>query len=724
MEDGRDETRQADGDTPRTGSETGAAISSLGAALRRDAARGWKGTEGFRARVGAGVRGGAGRIGGVARRAVSRRPDGRRPRWPLYTLGALAGLAVLAVVFLTALTVWAIRDLPLSQVLPAAEEPALVLETADGTALLRRGGNRAPYAALDEFPQHLQDAVLAVEDRRFYEHSGVDPRGILRAAVRNWRAGGVVEGGSTLTQQLVKVLYLDDTRTLRRKAQEAVIARNLDRQLGKERILELYLNSIYLGAGASGVPAASEVLFGIPHSELTLPQSALLAASISAPSRLNLRTDPEAARERAALVLRLMADQGRIDEATARQATDALAGITARPRAATTSEGDWQGAWFADWMLPQAEAIAEEIAADVTVTATLDPRIQALAQTALTEGLAELPEADGAIVVMDAEGRVRAMVGGRDPAGEFNRATQAQRQPGSTFKLFTYAVALGAGVAPDDRVRDQRVEVDGWAPQNFSGEFRGVVTLREAFAASLNGAAAGLALELGLDNVAETARAFGFEGELPEVPALSLGTSETTLLDMTEAYAAVLAGRAPIEATGIARIALGEGGPAYEIATGPGGTLQPEVRDGLADLLAAVVSQGTGRNAAWGGPVAGKTGTSQDSRDAWFIGFSDQLVIGVWIGRDDNAPLGDASTGGGRPAQIFSALMTGASEGLTPDGPAARAAALALPDAQAAAAAAAAPQCNVRACSRFYRSFRASDCTFQPYSGPRRRCTR
>ena len=724
--DGQGQDRQ-DRDRP-SGIETRAAIAGLATALRRDVSAAWTRTAGTRARAAETATHLARRTRAAAARSLARRPDGTRPRWPIYTAAGVAGVVLVTGLFLSILTIWAIRDLPLSQVLPAAEEPSLVLETADGTPLLRRGGHRGLYAALDEFPPHLIDAVLAIEDRRFYEHSGVDARGVLRAALRNWRAGGVVEGGSTITQQLVKVLYLDDTRTLRRKMQEAVIARNLDRQLGKDRVLELYLNSIYLGAGASGVPAAAEVLFGKPHGELTLAESALIAASISAPSRLNLRTDAEAARGRAATVLALMEAQGRITEAEADSARNALATLDAVPRATVSSNGgDWQGGWFSDWVLPQADAIAAEIAADITVTATLDPRIQAIAEAALAEGLADLPEAEGAIVVMEADGRVRAMVGGRDPAGEFNRATQAMRQPGSTFKLFTYATALGAGVAPDDLVRDRAVEVDGWAPQNFSGGFEGTVTLREAFARSLNGAAAGLALELGIENVAETARAFGIEAELAEVPALSLGASETTLLDMVEAYAVVLSGRAPVEATGIARIALGEGGPAYEIATEPGGTLNPEVREGLTDLLGAVVTQGTGSAAAWGGAVAGKTGTSQDSRDAWFIGFSDRYVIGVWIGRDDNAPLGDASTGGGRPASIFSAVMSGASSDAVAGGEATvaeRAAALALPAAQAAAAAAAAPQCNVRACSRFYRSFRASDCTFQPYSGPRRRCTR
>ncbi|WP_162408819.1 PBP1A family penicillin-binding protein [Acuticoccus sediminis] len=751
----------------RETSGTKQAFAALGSALWRDARRGG-------AALGKGASSAARSLNGTARSkapviasAVTRgtrtglrytrslpalfrrKRDGKLRRWPFVTLASVAGVAVVLVTVFSGVTLWALRDLPLSQTLPAAEEPVLTLQTADKAPLFRRGGHREPYAELSTFPDHVVDAVLATEDRRFYSHGGVDPWGVMRAAWRNWRAGMVVEGGSTISQQLVKILYLDDETTLRRKIQEAVVARNLDRQLGKDRILELYLNTIYLGAGASGVPAAARVLFDTSHEELTIAQAAVIAGSIRAPSAANLRSAPDAARARAGVVVDLMAAQGRITDAEAETAKAEIASLVARPRYAPS--GRWHGGWFTDWVLPQAEAVAQEIATDVTITVTLDEALQELAEEALQTALADHPGQEGAIVMMEPDGKVRALVGGRDPQSEFNRATQAKRQPGSTFKLFTYAAAISEGLTPDTMVNDVAIDVNGWRPQNFSGRFSGRVTAREAFARSLNGAAVNLAMDVGIDKVAETAEAFGIEAELTKVPALALGTSEVTLLDLTEAYAAVLAGRAPIQATGIAAIGLGDDGPSFEVAPTAAATDLSKVRPALLSLLESVTRQGTGRRANWGGPVAGKTGTSQDSRDAWFVGFSDKLVVGVWIGRDDFAPLEGNITGGSLPAEIFASVMKGAAgvdgpaesdEPATPielvrsvgergdvvsrrqEGAVQRPPPLNLLEARAAAAAAAAPRCNIRVCSRFYRSFRASDCTYQPYRGPRRLCTR
>ncbi|WP_246082404.1 PBP1A family penicillin-binding protein [Rubellimicrobium rubrum] len=632
-----------------------------------------------------------------------------RRGWRLF-IGALLclGLGVTG----TLVALWlTMRDLPLSDVLPPAAEPTLLIRTADGEVLTTRGAYRAPYTALDEMPPHLIEAVIAIEDQRFREHDGVDWRGISRALFRNLSAGGVVEGGSTITQQLVKILYLGPERTLSRKLQEAVLATTLERQLAKERILELYLNSVYLGSGAYGAPAAAETYYGKEIGELSLPEAALLAASIQSPSRVNPISDLGGAQNRAALVLTVMEDQGRIDEATRDQALAQLAVLAPEPQPSRA------GSYFGDWVLEEAVSLESAGSQGLTATATLDLELQAEAERIVREVMADQGAAVGAsqaaLVAMTPNGRVRAMVGGLDYGeSQFNRATDALRQPGSTFKLFVYMAALILGASPDSTISDAPIEIDGWEPRNFGGQSHGTVTLRDAFTHSYNQATVRLAQEVGVDNIVSVARRFGIEAELKPTPSLALGTSEVTLLDMTEAYAAMALGRTPVNATGIEALRFGE-----DDALGVTGTNDREqtrltrTRDPMLGMLRAVVSEGTGREATVQGlRVAGKTGTSQDSRDAWFIGFGGGMVIGVWVGNDDNSPM-DEVTGGGLPAEIFRRVMQAARD----DGPARVA---------PAPARAEGPQCDIRACSAAYQSFRAEDCTYQPYEGPRRICTR
>ncbi|TNC73491.1 PBP1A family penicillin-binding protein [Rubellimicrobium roseum] len=560
-----------------------------------------------------------------------------------------------------------VREVPLAEVLPPAEEPSLLVETADGEVLTTRGAYRAPFVPLTSMPPFLSEAVIAVEDQRFLDHRGVDWRGIARAGLRNLRAGGVVEGGSTITQQLVKILYLGPERTLARKLQEAALATLLDRQLGKERILELYLNSVYLGSGAYGVPAAALSYFGKPVDELTLPEAALLAASIQLPSQVNPIADLGAAQNRAALVLTVMEDQGRIDEATRDRALAQLAVLAPAPPASRS------GSYFADWVLREVEALRGAAAGGVQATATLDANLQADAERAIREVMAERGPAAGAtqaaLVAMTPNGRVRAMVGGLDyRQSQFNRATDARRQPGSTFKLFVYMAALIRGASPDDTIEDLPIEIEGWTPENFDEQSHGTVTLAEAFARSYNLAAVRLAQEVGIDNVVEVARRFGIETELRPTPSLALGTAEVTLLDMTEAYAGLSLGRVPVRATGIESIRFGE----EERTLGVIGTNDREqtqlnrTRGPMIDMLRAVVAEGgTGQAARVPDlDIAGKTGTSQDSRDAWFIGFVNTrgLVVGVWVGNDDNSPMDDRTTGGSLPAEIFQRFLTLAKE--------------------------------------------------------------
>jgi 1A family penicillin-binding protein len=613
------------------------------------------------------------------------------------------------------------RDLPLADVLPPLEEPTISVSMIDGQVLTTQGAYRAPYVAYEEFPPHLIEAVLAVEDRRFFRHGGVDFRGIGRALYRNASAGGVVEGGSTITQQLVKILYLEPERTISRKLQEAVLATTLERQLGKERILELYLNSVYLGSGAYGMPAAAETYYGKDVSELSLPEAATLAASIQLPSQVNPISDLGAVQNRGALVLNLMQNQGRINEAQRDAALARLARLAPDPPPTRA------GSYFADWVLEEVATLSGASSEALSATATLDPELQIEAERIVREVLAaEGPAANAsqaAVVVMTSNGRVRAMIGGLDYAeSEFNRATEALRQPGSTFKLFVYMAALVRGAAPENTVSDDPIEVGDWAPRNFDGQSHGIVTLRQAFAASYNQATVRLAQAVETDVILEVARRFGIEAELSASPSLALGASEVTLLDMTEAFAAVALGRTPVNATGIETLRFGEEGDALAIsgANDRDQTRLSRTREDITDLLRAVVQEGTGHRAAIPGlDIVGKTGTTQESRDAWFIGFepSRGVVIGVWVGNDDNSPMNQV-TGGGLPAEIFrrvmeAAVAKGAIEGDVPVEQQPRP----EPSAQPA-------QCDIRACSAAYRSFRAEDCTYQPFEGPRRICTR
>ena len=658
----------------------------------------------------------------------------RASRWIWRTVFGLAFLLLLGIVLAGGILVWAVRDLPLAEMLPPLEEPTLTVQDEDGDTLFTRGAYRAGYVAIDKMPGYLPQAVSAIEDRRFWDHPGVDIEGIGRAMWRNLSSGGVVEGGSTITQQLVKVLYLDPDRTYKRKLQEMVLALGLERQLGKDRIMELYLNSTYLGSGAWGMPAAAQLYFDVPVQELSLAQAAILAATIRAPSVINPEADLERARERGLVVLSVMRDLERIDEAAYVAARTEMASLEPSPPPARA------GSYFADWVLGEAQELAGAVDGPLTVSATLDIALQARAEEILASAIAgrgaEAGASQGAIVVMTPDGRVRAMVGGTDyGTSQFNRATDALRQPGSTFKLPVFLAALVMGADPDTRLPDEPIDIDGYKPENFNGQYAGVVTLREAFTRSLNAATVRLAQEVGIDQVIEVSRQLGIEGDLTPTPSLALGTSEVSLLDMTEAYAAILAGRAPINATGIASLRLGDTGVALSVSDAdPNAVELNRTRDPMVSMLRSVVTDGTGKRAAVDGFAAGKTGTSQNSRDAWFIGFTDKLVVGVWVGNDDNSPM-DAVTGGSLPAEIWRDVVLAAGGSGAQQAPSAesqtpvrvrRGTQVSTTNGDRLRQAAAPDQssCNVRACSRAYRSFRASDCSFQPYSGPRKLCTR
>jgi penicillin-binding protein 1A len=567
--------------------------------------------------------------------------------------------AIIAAVWLTLLAaatlLWFLRDLPRPEdARNAVRRPTLILQDTRGATIATYGDVVGDALRLPDLPKYLPEAAVAVEDRRFWQHGGLDPWGILRAVFVNIRAGHVVQGGSTLTQQVAKTLFLSNARTFRRKIQELILTIWLERHFTKREILEIWLNRVYLGSGAWGVDAAAHLYFGISARRLSLWQAAMLAGLPRAPSRFNPRADPKAAAARTREVLGAMVANGAL---TADQAAAAGAQI----RVAKQRQG---AGWFADWAAAQAESLVPE-GADATIRSTLDRTTQSVAETrlaAILDGPGRRAGAgEGAVVVLDAEtGAVRAMVGGRVyEQGAYNRATLARRQPGSAFKPFVWLTALEHGMHPDDTVLDAPLRLGTWSPQDFEPGFRGDVTLQQALAQSLNTAAVRLELNSGgPEAVAATAHRLGIADKLPDVPALALGTGEVGLLELTAAYAPFFNGgkRVIPHAIDSATIDLrAERVPEPE----PQAVVDPDIAAMMARMLAAVVSGGTGRAAAIPGRlVAGKTGTTQDNRDAWFLGATGGRVIGIWIGNDDNAPMRNVM-GGTLPAILFRQIAAG-----------------------------------------------------------------
>jgi penicillin-binding protein 1A len=607
------------------------------------------------------------RVRRPARRTSVRRRagDAGRSAW-LWRLAKWTAVAAIWAFILGGVgLVWIAWDLPdIDALAPGDAAPrrqAVTLLADDGSTLAAYGDLWGQRLRVEELPKHLSQAVMAIEDRRFYDHWGVDPRGILRAAIANLRAGRVAQGGSTLTQQLAKNLFLTPERSLERKLRELVLAFRLEQRFAKDEILTIYLNRVYLGAGSYGVEAASQRYFGHSARTLDVYQGALLAGLLKAPSRYNPRRDVAAARARTRIVLDAMVDAGFLDRGTADAAL--RQGEAAGFGAARVHGGGAR--YFSDWALERASGYAGATRDDLVVSTTLDPQLQAVA-----EAVAQKAAAAGvqiALVAMTPQGAVRAMVGGTDyGASQFNRATQALRQPGSAFKPFVYLPALEAGMTPATVIEDAPVTVEGWSPENFSRKYRGPVTLREAMAQSLNTVAVRLSENVGRDRVIRATRRLGIASELSPLPSLALGAGEVTLLDLTAAYAVFANGGTGVVPFGVRDINSG-GKPFYRAGTSAVRVIEPAIAAAMTDLLVAVVRDGTGRAARLDRPAAGKTGTSQDYRDAWFVGYTAELVTGVWIGHDDGASLridGKPVTGGGLPARLWRDFMTTALDGL------------------------------------------------------------
>jgi len=555
--------------------------------------------------------------------------------------------------------IWFAWDLPDLVDLDAAatRRPTITFLAADGSQILRAGDVFGDPVTLEQLPAFLPRAVLATEDRRFYQHFGIDLMGIARAMVANLQAGSIRQGGSTITQQLAKNLFLTPDRTVRRKVQEVILALWLESNFTKDQILTIYLNRIYLGAGTYGVDAAARAYFGKPARQVGLFEAAVLAGLPKAPSRLNPRVAPERAARRANVVLDNMVAAGWLDPATADAAR--------RDRVATvrrTGGGGTADRYFTDWAMSQTSDLIGRIDRDLVVQTTLDPRLQAAATAATRRTLDEAKDGNttqAALVALKKDGAVAAMVGGRDwRTSAFNRATQARRQPGSAFKPVVYLAALETGFGPETRVQDLPQSVEGWSPKNAGGEHRGAMTLREGLARSSNAVAVALAEELGRTPVIDMARRLGFTAPMDPVPSLPLGVFETSPLELAGAYAILANEGRDIRPYGIVSIADAAGTRYYSHNTEPG-TPVVEARHvrALNDMLWAAVSWGTGKNARIGRPAAGKTGTTQDHRDAWFAGYTPEMTTVVWMGNDDGTPM-KGVTGGSYPARLWRRFMT------------------------------------------------------------------
>ena len=575
-----------------------------------------------------------------------------------------AVLGLWAVIGAIGLIVWVGAYLPPIQSLEVPKRPPTIqIAGMDGSILATRGEMAGTNIALKDLPPHLPKAFIAIEDRRFYSHLGIDPMGIVRAAAANVMHRGVSQGGSTLTQQLAKNIFLTQERTMMRKLQEVELALWLEHKYSKNEILELYLNRVYFGSGAYGVEAASQKYFGKSARNVTLAEAAMLAGLVKSPSRLAPNRNPDGAERRAHTVLGAMADAGFITEAQAK-ATIASPAYAVKPVGAGTIN------YVADWIIDVLDDLVGQLEQNIVVETSIDPKLQALAEAAVIDELAaksvKFNVTQGALVAMTPQGAVRAMVGGRNYAdSQFNRAVTAKRQPGSAFKPFVFLTAIENGLTPETTRQDAPINVKGWTPENYTKEYFGPVTLTQALAMSLNTVAVRLGLEVGAKNVVRTAHRLGIASKLEPNASIALGTSEVTLIELIGAYAPFANGGQSATPHVVLRIRTAEGRMLYKRPAELFGQVVDVRAVGMMNtMMQETLLSGTARKAEIPGwPAAGKTGTSQDFRDAWFVGYTANLVTGVWLGNDDNSPTRKA-TGGGLPVEVWTRFMRTAHQGI------------------------------------------------------------
>jgi penicillin-binding protein 1A len=595
------------------------------------------------------------------------RPARRRPRSGKRILAGSGKVAVLlglwaAIFCATALGYFALTLPDTGELTRGERRPSITMLAADGSLLTTYGDLFGQPLTLKEMSPYLPKAVIATEDHRFYSHFGIDPIGLARALFANISAGHVVQGGSTITQQLAKNLFLTPERSLTRKIRETLLALWLEHRFSKDQILEIYLNRVYLGAGTYGVDAAAHRYFQKSARRINLYESAVIAGLLKAPTRFNPTRDRDKTAARATQVLAKMVEARYITET---QSAAAIKGGSSLAAVAVTRPG---ARYFADWV---AEQLGEftETTRDLTVVTTLDPRMQAEAEAAISDLLArqggKMATRQGALVAMAPNGAVRAMVGGRDYGeSQFNRATQAQRQPGSAFKPFVYLAGLEAGLQPTDVFIDAPISVGNWQPRDFAGHYQGEMSFAEGLAQSINTIAVQVAQRAGVRNVVAVARRLGISSPLTAEPSLALGTNEVNLIELVSAYAPFVNDGNGVWAHGITEIRDSSGKIVFRRAgSGLGQVVSPRLAGTMNEMLSAVIGHGTGKSAALPRPAAGKTGTTQDYRDAWFIGYTADLVAGVWLGNDDNSPMNKV-TGGSLPAQAWRRFMLAATRSM------------------------------------------------------------
>ena len=595
-------------------------------------------------------------------RPARQRPQGRGFLGRAAKLGVLL-LLWLAIVSIVVLGYFALTLPDTGELTRAERRPSVTILAADGSLLTTFGDLFGQPLTLKEMSPYLPKAVIATEDRRFYSHFGIDPFGLARAIFANIAAGHIVQGGSTITQQLAKNLFLTPERSFSRKIQETLLALWLEHRFSKNQILEIYLNRVYFGAGTYGVDAAAHRYFNKSARQTNLYESAAIAGLLKAPTRFNPTRDRDKAASRTAQVLSKMVEAGFV---TSSQALTALSGGASLADVPVTRPGT---RYFADWVAEQLGDFANTGNRDLTVVTTLDPRMQIQAEAVIADVIAReggrMAVTQGALVAMAPDGAVRAMVGGRDYGqSQFNRATQAQRQPGSAFKPFVYLAGLEAGLHPYDQFVDAPVRVGTWQPRDFIGRYQGEMTLAEGLAQSINTIAVQVAQRAGINNVVGVAHRLGIASELAPEMSLALGTGEVNLLELVSAFAPFANGGHGVWPHGIAEIRDAAGKVVFRrTGSGLGAVVSPEFTAEMNDMLKAVIDHGTGKSAALPRPVAGKTGTTQDYRDAWFVGYTADLVAGVWLGNDDNTPMNKV-TGGSLPAQTWRRFMLAATQGM------------------------------------------------------------
>ena len=576
-------------------------------------------------------------------------------RWLLITFIWLVLLSSMAVT-------WSLLNLPETESIQISRQPSITFLDKDGRIIASYGDIYGRSIKFNSLPKNLINAVIVTEDKRFFNHFGIDIKGIFRAAYINIKKGRIVQGGSTITQQLAKNLFLTPERSFTRKLHELILSLWLELRFSKKQILSIYLNRVYLGSGTYGVQAASEKYFNKKVEDLNLYESAVIASLLKAPSRYNPIANKSLSQKRASLVLENMAKNKMITTTKVNEAkynNEKFSKFTTPPKSTR---------YFIDWLLPRVKAYVGEINEDLIVRTTLDVKLQKIAEDSLNKITTNYPSADqSALVGLDLNGGVIAMIGGRDYGdSQFNRVTQAKRQPGSAFKLFVYLAGIENGFSPDDLVIDSKININGWSPKNYKDKYLGEVSVKDAFSKSINTVAVKISENIGREKVIKMAKLMGINSPILNSPSLALGTSEVNLLELTAAYDVLANSGNGIFVHGIRSIENTEGKNLFtRKIQGPGRILDSRTVGTMTQMMEETIRSGTGKKAKINRPAAGKTGTSQSLRDAWFVGFTSSIVVGVWFGNDDDSPM-EKITGGTAPAVLWSDFMQKAHNNIQP----------------------------------------------------------